>query len=407
MTEMTAENEDERYMLLAVAEACKAQGRTSPNPCVGAVVVKDGEIVGTGYHKKAGTPHAEVHALHAAGSKACGATIYVTLEPCCHTGKTPPCSEALVKAGVTRVVIGMLDPNPLVDGRGQKYLQDYGISVTTGVCEDLCKSINKPFVKYITTGMPTVTLKAGVSLDGRLSYQRRAPGKITGRQSQKKVHELRDSHDAILVGRHTVTSDNPSLTTRLEEGEGRDPARIVLDTNLNTPQNSKVYHVQSSAETFVFCGDHCENEKVHAFSAATGATVFPVSCGADGFMDLTAVCKMLAKQGLLTVLVEGGGMVHASFLRAKLVDQVCLFIAPLFAGSAGSPFLDGLEISSQDSAIRLKKPVYTLVGEDILVEGSLSQNSHEISFRMFSHRSCKSSTLEKVIRSETSSRSKA
>ncbi len=374
-----AENEDERYMLLAIAEACKAQGRTSPNPCVGAVIVKDGEIVGTGYHKKAGTPHAEVHALRAAGNSARGATIYVTLEPCCHTGKTPPCSEALVKAGIGRVVIGMQDPNPLVNGRGKDYLENYGILVTTGVCEDLCNSINKPFVKYITTGMPTVTLKAAVSLDGRLSYQRRVPGKITGPQSLKKVHELRNRYDAILVGRHTVTSDNPSLTTRLVEGGGRDPVRVILDTNLHTSQNAKVYHVRSSTETFVFCGEHCRTNKVQAFSAATGARVFPVSCGTEGFINLTAVCKMLAKQGVLTVLVEGGGMVHTSFLRAKLVDNVCLFMAPLFAGSAGSPFLEGLEISSADSAIRLEKPMYTPIGEDILVEGSLSRNFHEIS----------------------------
>ncbi len=358
-------------MLLAVEEACKAQGRTSPNPCVGAVIVRDSKIVGTGYHKKAGTPHAEVHALQAAGEAARGATIYVTLEPCCHTGKTPPCCEALVRAGITRVVIGMQDPNPLVDGGGQNYLEDHGISVTTGVCEERCRSINKPFVKYITTAMPFVTLKAAVSLDGRLSYQRRISGKITGPQSLKKVHELRNTYDAILVGRHTVMSDNPSLTTRLEKGEGRDPVRIILDTNLNIHYDSKVFHVQSPAETFVFCADHCEAEKIHEFSAATGARVFSVPCETTGFLDLAAVCRIIANQGLLSVLVEGGGLVHASFLRSNLVDDVRLFVAPLFAGSHGNPFLEGLEISDQANAIRIKKAKYTLLGDDLLVEGDL------------------------------------
>lgn len=211
---------DLRFMRLALREARKGLGRTSPNPCVGAVVVKNNSVISRGYHKKAGTPHAEIHALRKAGEQARGATIYVTLEPCNHTGRTPPCSQAVAAAGIKRVVVGMEDPNPLVSGSGKAFLQEQGIEVVSGVLEKQCRELNLPFIKHISSGMPFVVMKAGISLDGKISYQQGRPGWMTGESSARKVHGLRNSLDAILVGRGTIAIDNPSLTTRLPGKKG-------------------------------------------------------------------------------------------------------------------------------------------------------------------------------------------
>ncbi|MEN8189225.1 MAG: bifunctional diaminohydroxyphosphoribosylaminopyrimidine deaminase/5-amino-6-(5-phosphoribosylamino)uracil reductase RibD, partial [Thermodesulfobacteriota bacterium] len=210
---MNIEDIDAHFMRLALKEARKGQWKTSPNPCVGALVIKNGEIIGKGYHKKAGTPHAEIHALNDAGEHAAGSTVYVTLEPCNHAGRTPPCSHALVKSRVKRVVVGMGDPNPLVDGSGNSYLRAHGVDVTEGVLEEQCRAINLPFIKYITTRTPWVMMKAGVSLDGRISYQKGIGGRLTGPESSRYVHRLRHRMDAILVGIGTVEADNPSLTS--------------------------------------------------------------------------------------------------------------------------------------------------------------------------------------------------
>ena len=211
----TRSQDDTRFMRLALREARKGLGRTSPNPCVGAVIVQEGTVVSRGYHKKAGTPHAEVHALRKAGARAIGATLYVTLEPCNHTGRTPPCSHAVAAAGIKRVVVGMEDPNPLVSGSGNTYLQNQGVEVISGILEKECRDLNLPFIKHISTGKPFVVMKAGMSLDGKLSYQEGQPGKMTGEKSLRRLHGLRNHLDAILIGRGTVVADNPSLTTRL------------------------------------------------------------------------------------------------------------------------------------------------------------------------------------------------
>ncbi|HKJ65327.1 MAG TPA: bifunctional diaminohydroxyphosphoribosylaminopyrimidine deaminase/5-amino-6-(5-phosphoribosylamino)uracil reductase RibD, partial [Desulfopila sp.] len=258
---MATTDTDQEYMALALDLARKGLGRTSPNPCVGAVIVREDKIVGSGYHRRAGTPHAEIHALHQAGSLASGSTLYVTLEPCNHTGRTPPCSHAVAESGINRVVMGMLDPNPLVAGGGRQYLIDNGIEVATGVLEPACRRLNEVFIKYITTKRPLVVIKAGVSLDGRLNYQKGCSGWITGPDSLLKVHQLRDCYDAILVGRGTVEIDNPSLTTRLQDSRGRDPLRLVVDSHLSISPDARMLNQQSEAETWIFCTSRASLEK--------------------------------------------------------------------------------------------------------------------------------------------------
>ncbi len=287
---------DAGFMREALKEAKKGIGRTAPNPCVGAVVVRDGAVVGRGYHKRAGTPHAEIHALREAGDKALGATIYVTLEPCNHTGRTGPCSHAVVAAGISKVVVGMNDPNPLVNGGGNAYLREHGLEVQTGILVEKCIEINRPFIKHINTGIPFVVMKAGVSLDGKLSYQPGSPGQITGKASNRKLHSLRDSLDAILVGSGTVRADNPSLTTRLG-GHGRDPLRVILDSTLSLSLDSKILHLDSSASTLIFCSEAVDMQRYESFSEIVGVTVQKVSCDTDNFLDLTEIMRHLGRGG--------------------------------------------------------------------------------------------------------------
>ena len=231
------QSDDIKYMQLAVGLAKKGQGRTSPNPCVGAVIVRNGVVVGQGYHRRAGTPHAEINAIADAGESCAGATIYVTLEPCNHTGRTPPCSRAVLAAGLKRVIIGMADPNPVASG-GAYFLRAEGLEVELGVLEDECRGLNYPFLKHSTTRLPWVVMKAGMSLDGMISRRRGYGGAITGPESKQRVHELRNRLDAILIGISTALIDDPSLTTRLPDG-GRDPLRVILDRRLQlSPESS-------------------------------------------------------------------------------------------------------------------------------------------------------------------------
>lgn len=361
---------DKYYMELALAEACKALGRTSPNPCVGAVIVKGGNVIATGYHQKAGTPHAEIHALESAGDEATGATLYVTLEPCNHTGRTPPCTHAVVRSGISRVVIGMLDPNPLVSGLGKKYLLNHGLEVVDSVLEKRCRQINEPFVKFITTGLPLVALKAGLSLDGRLNYKKGQQGWITGKETSRKVHQLRDIYDAILVGRGTAAIDDPSLTTRLQSGCGKDPVRVILDSHLTLPVTAKVFHLQSDTFTWVFCGNDADKRRIDQIQA-TGAKVNVVDSQPTGGLDLGAVLRCLARDDLISLLVEGGGKIHSSFLEKRLADKAYLFYAPLFAGSGGESFVSKLEVIERGTAITLADIRYSQYGEDMLFEGKI------------------------------------
>ncbi len=368
---MTATPADLRFMRLALRQARKGLGRTSPNPCVGAVVVQGDTVISRGYHKKAGTPHAEIHALRKAGEQARGATIYVTLEPCNHTGRTPPCSRAVAAAGIKRVVVGMEDPNPLMRGSGSRYLQEQGVEVVSGVLEEECRELNLPFIKHITSGLPFVVMKAGISLDGKISYQQGRPGWMTGESSSRKVHGLRNSLDAILVGRETVAIDNPSLTTRLPGKQGRDPVRVILDSRLQLSLESKILHLNSPAPTILFCSQSVDEEKKARLRAMENVLVHTVDCDKDGGLDLSAVLADLGKMGICSLLVEGGASVHGSFLKKGLVDRVFLFMAPLFAGSSGTPLVSGFPVEDREQALSLKNVLYRRCGNDLLVQGDL------------------------------------
>jgi len=358
-------------MALALKEARKGLGRTSPNPCVGAVIVKDGRIIAKGYHKMAGTPHAEVNAIRQASEDVTGATLYVTLEPCNHTGKTPPCSRLVVESGISRVVVGMTDPNPLVDGKGIEFLRSCGVAVETGILGKECEAINQPFIKYITHGKPLVIMKAGVSLDGRLNYQHGKGGRITGEQSAIATHKLRNTVDAILVGRRTVEIDNPLLTARLVRGRTKNPVRIIVDTELSSPLSSQVYLTeQAPAPTWVFHAPDAHQPRIDLF-LARGIRLFPIERKGKG-LDLSQLLSVLGKEEICSVLVEGGARIHGALLKEKLVDYVHLFIAPIFAGDNGVALIEGYGVPESAVAPRLQEVRYKRLGDDMFVSGRLT-----------------------------------
>ena len=360
------DGEDIRFMELALEEASKGLGRTSPNPAVGAVIVQNNEVVGRGYHKKAGTAHAEVNALADAGDRAAGGTLYVTLEPCNHTGRTPPCTRAILASGLSRVVIGMADPNPRVIGGGADCLRAHGLEVCSGVLEDQCRSLNYPFIKHSTTGLPWVILKAAVSLDGKITLHPRRGETITGFESHRSVHELRNRVDAILIGVETAIIDNPSLTTRLTGiEETRDPVRIVLDTSLRISEESRLLNQDSPAETWVVCGEKAPGHRAVALEAQ-GATVCRLPLRQDGRIDLPALLALLGKRGLTSLLVEGGSRVHGSFYGQHLFDELWFYYAPFVVGDAGTPLVSGYALGNREEAPPLIKVSTRMIGTDIL-----------------------------------------
>lgn len=364
---------DSKFMRLALREAVKGQGRTSPNPCVGAVVVKDGRVVGRGYHRQAGAPHAEPIALRDAGRLARGATLYVTLEPCNHQGRTPPCTEAILQSGIKKVVAGMIDPNPRVAGGGCGYLAGRGLQVFSGVLEEQCREINLPFIKHSSTGLPWVVMKAGMSLDGRIAPAADPVGSsvyITGQQSRLEVHRIRDRLDAVLIGINTALADDPLLTVRLPGGRGRDPLRVVLDTGLRLPPTAAMLKQKSTAATWIFCGPKAAKKR-RKLLEATGAVIKTVSTGAAGGLDLKAVLAELGGAGVTSLLVEGGGKTHGSFLQAGLVNQVILFVAPKFLGAEGVPLVKCPTVDGSCREVRLQDIHTRRFGDDIMIEGKL------------------------------------
>jgi len=365
---------DISFMKLALREARKGRGRTSPNPCVGAVVVKNGHLIAKGYHRKAGTPHAEVHALMAAGDDARGATLYVTLEPCNHTGRTPPCTHAIVKSGISRVVVGMVDPNPLVAGSGCDFLVTQNIEVKRGVLTKECQEINFPFIKHITTGTPWVILKAGCSLDGRIAVASGQSGWITNELSRRAVHRMRNRVDVILVGIGTALQDDPSLTTRLAGRKGQDPLRVVLDCHLRLTPDAKMLTQYSGNETWIFCCPDYDISKAALLEQA-GARIIPVECNDAGAVSLPAVLKELGESQKNSVLVEGGSHIHGSFLREDLVDQVSLFMAPIFLGSDAIPVVDTMSVDIVQNGKRFSTTRIRRYGDDVLVEGIFNKDS--------------------------------
>lgn len=366
------------YMGQALDEARKGLGRTSPNPAVGAVVVKGGEIVGRGYHRKAGTPHAEVHALADAGERAQGATLYVTLEPCNHTGRTPPCTEAVLQAGISRVVIGMPDPNPRVAGGGAAYLRDRGLDVCMGVREAECRELNLPFLRHSATGLPWVIMKAGLSLDGRISFRAGQGGAVTGSEAKQFVHGVRNRVDAILVGIGTALIDNPSLTTRLDGVDAvRDPLRIVLDSQLRLPPEARLLRQRSAAETWVFCDESADRLREVQLAHA-GAKVIRLPKGGDGRIDLRGLLRYLGEKNILSMLVEGGAHIHGAFWAQGLVDELLLIYAPFLIGNQGMPLALGYALATRAQAPELAHVSVQQLGNDLLYRALVRKDTSPI-----------------------------
>ena len=359
---------DEKYMWMALDLARQGRGGTNPNPMVGAVLVRDGEIVGTGYHQVAGGPHAEVIALRKAGEKAKSARLYVNLEPCAHHGRTAPCADAIVKAGVAEVVAAMEDPNPLVAGRGFQKLAAAGIAVKTGVLEEKARRLNEVFVKYITTGTPFVSVKTAMTLDGKIATRTGESHWITGDKSRQYVHRLRHYNDAVMVGIDTVLHDDPRLTTRLEGGGGRDPWRVVVDSTARLPLDARVINPGSRARLLLAVTEAAPREKCAALRDK-GVEVITVP-SAEGRVDLAALMRRLAEKEIASLLVEGGGTLNYSLLEAGLVDKLFLFIAPLiFGGSAGATAFGGTGVASLNQAWRVNELELKQFDRDLLLIG--------------------------------------
>lgn len=356
----------EDYMKVAVALAKKGVGRTSPNPAVGAVVVKNRNIIGRGYHKKAGLPHAEVYALQQAGKRAKGADLYITLEPCNHYGRTPPCTDSIIRAGIKKVFVGMKDPNPLVSGKGIQRLKKAGIKVKAGLDEKKCRGINEAYIKYITTKTPLVTLKLASTLDGKIAASSGDSKWITGTASRKHVHKMRSVNDAVMVGIGTVLRDNPELTTRLVKGEN--PVRIVVDSALRIPMHAKVLDDQRGS-VLIATTKMGMSEKVKRLKAkGAEVLVLPVK---DNGVDLRELMTELGKREITSVMMEGGARLAASALRQGVVDKVALFYAPKIVGQEGLSMIGELGIKKLTHALNLKNMSCTKLGDDILLTANV------------------------------------
>jgi diaminohydroxyphosphoribosylaminopyrimidine deaminase/5-amino-6-(5-phosphoribosylamino)uracil reductase len=357
-------------MRRALELAERGRGLTSPNPMVGAVVVTpDGTVAGEGFHARAGGPHAEVEALRAAGPRARGATLYVTLEPCSHHGRTPPCAPAVIEAGVARVVAAIADPNPLVSGRGFAELRAAGLEVVTGAGAAAAEDQNRAFLTAMRERRPHVTLKAGMTLDGKIADLHGASRWITGEPARQHAHRLRSESDAIVVGIGTVLRDDPELTVRLGQPWPREPLRVVLDTGARTPVGARLLHAGRPSCALIAVGTDAPDTRVKEL-AATGATI--VSCRtSDGRVDLSTLLTELFAREVRAVLVEGGGEVHGAFLDAGLVDRVAMFTAPLLIGGRGATAVVEGAGRELKSAVRLGAFTVTPLGDDLLIEADV------------------------------------
>jgi diaminohydroxyphosphoribosylaminopyrimidine deaminase/5-amino-6-(5-phosphoribosylamino)uracil reductase len=363
---MTKLSQDDRFfMRQALRLARKGLGRTSPNPMVGAVVVKNGRVVGQGYHQKAGGLHAERAALAQAGTRAEGATLYLNLEPCHHQGRTPPCTEAILASRIKKVVFGMVDPNPGVQGGGAGYLQSQGLEVAAGVLEDDCRRLNEVFIKWITTKSPFVILKAAVSLDGRIATRTGDSKWISNERSRAYVHRLRNQVDGVLVGIRTVLKDDPLLTVRLPQGKVKDPLRIVIDPGLQFPVKARMF--SAPGKILIITGERPSGRKIKDLRSR-GAEVhfWPAR---EGRFSIRRITAWLGRQGITSLLVEGGAEIYGSFLFERQVDKVVLFFAPLLIGGRrAKAMIGGVGIPTVAEAIRWREMKVKRLGGDILVE---------------------------------------
>lgn len=362
----TRERDDERFMRQAIALAKKALGRTHPNPAVGALVVQRGRVVGRGYHLRAGAPHAEVVALKQAGKKAARATLYSTLEPCDHHGRTPPCSAAILGAGVARVVFASSDPNPLVNGRGVKRLRRAGVGVTPGVLRGEADAINRPFFTAMKDGRAFVTLKLAATLDGKIAARTGDSKWITSEAARARVHALRNVVDAILVGAGTALRDDPALTTRLSgKRQGRNPVRVVLDADLDVPATARVYDTFQHGRAIAVCGANADPKR-RAALVGRGVEVW-VLPARRGKVTPRPLLERLAKDGLLHLMVEGGSQVAGAFLSAGLVDELWLFVAPRVLGADAVGWSPPLGLDAVAGAHRWTLRAIERAGDDVLI----------------------------------------
>jgi len=364
--------DDAAFMTVALELAELGAGFTSPNPMVGAVVVKNGRVVGKGYHRAVGLPHAEVEAIDDAGEEARGGTLYVTLEPCNHTGRTPPCTEKIIAAGIRRVVAAMPDPNPDVTGGGNAYLTSRGIDVSCGVREEAALRLNESFVKYVRTRLPFVILKCAATLDGRLATRSGDSKWITGPRSRQFVHRIRHQVDAIMVGVGTIKADDPSLTTRLENKTGRNPRRIVLDTRLSIPETAKVLRPDTDSDTIIAVGPGVQPEK-KALLIQRGVTVLETTLK-EGRIDLAALMGKLGKMNITSLLVEGGAGVLASALADGIGDKILFFYAPrILGGDDGVPICRGTGAALISEAVAVTDITVHRFDDDVLIEGYIKK----------------------------------
>jgi diaminohydroxyphosphoribosylaminopyrimidine deaminase/5-amino-6-(5-phosphoribosylamino)uracil reductase len=352
-------DDDTTYMRRALRLAARAAGRTSPNPMVGTVVVRGGEVVGEGYHRAAGEPHAEVNALAKAGDAARGATLYTTLEPCAHHGRTPPCVDAIVHAGIRRVVAAMRDPDPRTDGKGFRHLRAAGVEVEQGVLEAEALRLNEGFVSRVRRGRPFVVVKLATTLDGRVTAKGRRY--LVGKRALREVHRLRDRFDAVLVGIGTVLADDPLLTVR--EVTGRDPLRVIVDTDARTPPSAKVIRAKDPQRTVLLVARDADARRTNKLrDAGVLLTTLPRS---DGGLDLGAAMRWLGEHGVNTVLSEAGPRVAGALVRAGLADRLMIITTPV-AGGDGPPALAGVTDTADLRNVRVRR-----FGEDVAIEGDL------------------------------------
>jgi diaminohydroxyphosphoribosylaminopyrimidine deaminase/5-amino-6-(5-phosphoribosylamino)uracil reductase len=357
------------FMEQAISLARLAQGNVSPNPAVGAVLVKDGAVVGQGFTQPPGSKHAEIVAIEEAGESSRGSTLYVTLEPCCHFGRTPPCTRAVISAGISRVHIAMIDPNPAVAGKGQHELENAGVQTFIGEREEQASQLNEAYTKYITTGLPFITVKFAMSLDGKIATRNGDSKWISNAESRQFAHSLRHTSDAIMAGVNTVLADDPHLTTRSSGGRGgttsKQPLRIIVDGEGRTPQSAKIFH--EAGKTILALGRPANPGEKESF-AQLGAEILELP-SRDGIIDLNSLFKILGEREITSVLVEGGGILVGSLFDQGLVDRIFAFIAPIIIGGEASTPVAGRGADKLAEAYHLERVTTTRFSEDTLISG--------------------------------------
>ena len=363
---------DHEYMRRALELAKHGVGWASPNPMVGAVIVKDGRIIGEGWHKRCGDLHAERNALAACTEDPRGATMYVTLEPCCHTGRQPPCVEAIMQAGISRVLVGSADPNPLVAGKGVQILRDHGISVEEDVLREECDQVNEVFFHYIRTKTPFVVMKYAMTMDGKIAAYTGLSKWVTGEEARNHVQHQRHRYTGIMVGAGTVLADDPMLTCRIENG--RNPVRIICDSNLRTPLNCQI--VKTAAQVPTILATCCTDESRQRPYTEAGCTVLTTP-PKDGRVDLNDLMQQLGQREIDSILLEGGGTLNWAALQSDIVQKVQAYIAPkLFGGSGAKTPVEGQGVESPAQAALLKNSTITRLGDDILIESEVASSVH-------------------------------